>query len=317
MENNYSHFAHRLCEYFPCHAMWKETGRDETEFNCLFCYCPLYLRENCPGNPSYFVDRTGQRIKDCSQCIFPHLPENYEKVLQCLTSQEELIHIESTELDERIRMRMEESCRFQEMETEAAKQQRQEANLIYEKFLKHRSIDILLHPFDRSCVGRTAFRFGTEEISCSVLERIETDWIQQGYLYAFHAPMLRLQGEELTLLQQFYIESWQIAMLDAARDWLQEYLARRHSVRKQAYVTDSFGPGFYGMQMDALEKLCNCLDLKRAGIALTENGNLKPLKSIVGLHLVSDRDVAPVIRDCSSCLGNLGGCTLCRRGGGR
>ena len=35
--NNYSFFNHKECEYFPCH----ETAHPE-EFNCLFCYCPLY-----------------------------------------------------------------------------------------------------------------------------------------------------------------------------------------------------------------------------------------------------------------------------------
>lgn len=37
MSENYKYFAHRECEYFPCHA-----GADADDFNCLFCYCPLY-----------------------------------------------------------------------------------------------------------------------------------------------------------------------------------------------------------------------------------------------------------------------------------
>ena len=35
---NYKFFSHRECEYFPCHK-----GADPERFNCLFCYCPLYL----------------------------------------------------------------------------------------------------------------------------------------------------------------------------------------------------------------------------------------------------------------------------------
>ena len=34
---NYSFMQNRDCEYFPCHA-----GVSEEDFNCLFCYCPLY-----------------------------------------------------------------------------------------------------------------------------------------------------------------------------------------------------------------------------------------------------------------------------------
>ena len=39
-------FQNRECRYFPCH-----TGVPEEEFNCLFCYCPLYtLGRKCGGN---------------------------------------------------------------------------------------------------------------------------------------------------------------------------------------------------------------------------------------------------------------------------
>ena len=36
-ERHYAFFQNRDCEYFPCH----ETKHPE-DFNCLFCYCPLY-----------------------------------------------------------------------------------------------------------------------------------------------------------------------------------------------------------------------------------------------------------------------------------
>ena len=42
-------------------------GVREEEFNCLFCYCPLYRHPNCRGS---FVLRDG--IKDCSYCLLPH-----------------------------------------------------------------------------------------------------------------------------------------------------------------------------------------------------------------------------------------------------
>lgn len=72
MEDKYRFFAHRECEFFPCHP-----GADPDRFNCLFCYCPLYcLGKNCGGN--FTVLENG--IKDCSGCLFPHIPENYQAV---------------------------------------------------------------------------------------------------------------------------------------------------------------------------------------------------------------------------------------------
>ncbi|MEE1158282.1 MAG: cysteine-rich small domain-containing protein, partial [Atopobiaceae bacterium] len=52
------------CAYFPCHA-----DVDEAEFNCLFCYCPLYaLGPQCGGDFTY----TDAGIKDCSSCTRLH-----------------------------------------------------------------------------------------------------------------------------------------------------------------------------------------------------------------------------------------------------
>ena len=80
MNEHYKYFCNRECEYFPCH---KTESSDD--FNCLFCYCPLYLKEHCPGKPEWI--KAGERkIKDCSNCTFPHQTENYETVIRILTN---------------------------------------------------------------------------------------------------------------------------------------------------------------------------------------------------------------------------------------
>ncbi|NMC56178.1 MAG: metal-binding protein [Eubacteriaceae bacterium] len=58
----YSFFQNKDCEYFPCH---KNIAPED--FNCLFCYCPLYFTK-C-GKDYKII---GGNIKDCSDCIFPH-----------------------------------------------------------------------------------------------------------------------------------------------------------------------------------------------------------------------------------------------------
>lgn len=73
---SYRFFSNKKCEFFPCH----ET-EDLEEFNCLFCYCPLYsLGEKCGGNPVFLENG----IKDCSQCVFPHKKQNYDRVINAL-----------------------------------------------------------------------------------------------------------------------------------------------------------------------------------------------------------------------------------------
>lgn len=72
-KRKYSFFQHKECEYFPCHKV-----KNAEEFNCLFCYCPLYaLGSKCGGNFSY----TENGIKDCGNCTIPHTKGEYEYVL--------------------------------------------------------------------------------------------------------------------------------------------------------------------------------------------------------------------------------------------
>ncbi len=70
--SSYRFFQNRECTFFPCHA-----GADADSFNCMFCYCPLYtLGETCGGN-FHWLDNG---IKDCSDCLLPHLPEGYDVI---------------------------------------------------------------------------------------------------------------------------------------------------------------------------------------------------------------------------------------------
>ena len=61
MENSYRFFENRDCAYFPCH-------KGLEHFNCLFCY----------------IEMNGKRVKDCTDCIFPHRPENYDNIMALL-----------------------------------------------------------------------------------------------------------------------------------------------------------------------------------------------------------------------------------------
>ncbi len=80
MKNSFKFFNNKDCEYFPCH---KVSNNDE--FNCLFCYCPLYLKKECVGNPKYLENG----IKDCSGCLVPHQPQNYDLIIKAFYTRED------------------------------------------------------------------------------------------------------------------------------------------------------------------------------------------------------------------------------------
>ena len=73
-EGGTSFFTNRSCKSFPCHDV------PEAEFNCMFCYCPLYDYDDCGGN--YVWNDKG--IKNCKNCAFPHFRDNYPKVIKKL-----------------------------------------------------------------------------------------------------------------------------------------------------------------------------------------------------------------------------------------
>ena len=75
----YKCFKNGDCEFFPCHK-----GINEEEFNCIFCFCPLYSKgTECGG--SYTLLENG--VKDCSHCPLPHNGESgYDWVLKRLLS---------------------------------------------------------------------------------------------------------------------------------------------------------------------------------------------------------------------------------------
>lgn len=75
---SYRYFENRSCEYYPCHKSDK--------INCLFCFCPLYLVNDCGGNCSYIKDKNGREIKDCSECMLPHTPDGYDYIIKKLGS---------------------------------------------------------------------------------------------------------------------------------------------------------------------------------------------------------------------------------------
>ena len=70
---HFAFYTNKECEYYPCHPV-----PEGTEFNCLFCYCPLYmLGRKCGGNFTYLESG----VKDCSK--WPGTPPPGELWIYC------------------------------------------------------------------------------------------------------------------------------------------------------------------------------------------------------------------------------------------
>lgn len=310
--NSYRFFQNRECEFFPCHEV-----QDEVAFNCLFCYCPLYLDDNCIGSPEYIITGRGQRIKDCSSCLVVHSPEMYDKVIAHLRRQDEIIRVDLRKMKSLLMDRLFKITHINDMDEDMRAEHRQVADRVVNGIMtgslatvsNPMEVSVLLQPFAGECVHKGYLEFGNKKIECNVLEQIDTAGVEKGYLYAFHAPDVDLESAG-SVLEQYYMETFQVACMDVIRGWIQGYLERKNSVYEKKYCSPSFGPGYYGMGMDAVPELLGLMDASQVGVSW--NGErMSPKMSLVGAYLIAGEDVFEIDSDCRDCIGQSGGCEFC------
>ena len=310
--NSYRFFQNRDCKFFPCHEV-----QDEDDFNCLFCYCPLYLDDNCIGSPEYIITGRGQRIKDCSSCLVVHSPEMYDKVIAHLRRQDEILRVDLRKMKSLLMDRLFQITHINDMDEDMRAEHRLLADRVVDRIMtgslatvsNPMKVSVLLQPFAGECVHKGYLEFGSKKIECNVLEQIDTAGVEKGYLYAFHAPDVDLESAG-SVLEQYYMEAFQVACMDVIRGWLQGYLERKNSVYEKMYCSPSFGPGYYGMGMDAVPELLGLMDASQVGVSW--NGEcMSPKMSLVGTYLIAGEDVFAVDSDCRGCIGQSGGCEFC------
>lgn len=310
--NSYRFFQNKECKFFPCHEV-----QDEDDFNCLFCYCPLYLDDNCIGSPEYIITGRGQRIKDCSSCLVVHSPEMYDKVIAHLRRQDEILRVDLRKMKSLLMDRLFQITHVNDMDEDMRAEHRQVADRVVNGIMtgslatvsNPMEVSVLLQPFAGECVHKGYLEFGNKKIECNVLEQIDTAGVEKGYLYAFHAPDVDLESAG-SVLEQYYMETFQVACMDVIRGWIQGYLERKNCVYEKKYCSPSFGPGYYGMGMDAVPELLGLMDASQVGVSW--NGErMSPKMSLVGAYLIAGEDVFEVDFDCRDCIGQSGGCEFC------
>ena len=310
--NSYRFFQNRECKFFPCHEV-----QDEDDFNCLFCYCPLYLDDNCIGSSEYIITGRGQRIKDCSSCLVVHSPEMYDEVIAHLRRQDEILCVDLRKMKSTLMDRLFQITHINDMDEDMRAEHRQVADRVVDRIMtgslatvsNPMEVSVLLQPFAGECVHKGYLEFGSKKIECNVLEQIDTAGVEKGYLYAFHAPDVDLESAG-SVLEQYYMEAFQVACMDVIRGWIQGYLERKNSVYEKKYCSPSFGPGYYGMGMDAVPELLGLMDASQVGVSW--NGEcMSPKMSLVGTYLIAGEDVFAVDSDCIDCIGQRGGCEFC------
>lgn len=180
---------------------------------------------------------------------------------------------------------------------------------IWAKCFSGGQLQILTGNFGRECIDteNKKYRLAGQKFTCHLLEQTEISAVTGGILYLFHAP--EVDTGEMDPLDCFYAECWQIALLDAARLWLEQFLRRQ--LPAGSHLSGSFGPGFFGMEVEAVAAIVGALGGEQIGVSLLPDGMMEPAKSLAGLFLAATQPFRMPSGDCMACRGTSH-CRMCR-----
>jgi len=190
-------------------------------------------------------------------------------------------------------------------------------------------IDIraVVSSFDDARIDGTSIAAGGVRFSCSAFEQVDPDAVRR--VFAFILTVGEMDLASASLIDLFYADAWGTAYADAGRDLLRMELAgsadpgsdegsdEGRDEGRGRYISDSFGPGFYGMDLQQLEKFFVLLDAGSIGVRLTGSACMLPLKSCAGFYIMTDRPGALPPDGCRSCLSPGKSCSYCRAGAGK
>lgn len=151
---------------------------------------------------------------------------------------------------------------------------------------------------------------GDVEIMCNGFSRIKAEHIRNVYMCVITAGEWYL-ADAIKARYQVYMDTWGTAFVDGTKTVFEEDL--KELLKEGEYLSDPFGPGYYGMPASDTHKFAKLLDMKSLGVEVRESGIMVPLKSMAAIYLVTDNENVLPPMACSECFGRLEGCKYCKK----
>ncbi len=150
---------------------------------------------------------------------------------------------------------------------------------------------------------------------CNAFERISSSTVKGVFVYLLTLGPLVLP--KLNMLQELYVDYWALSYLDGGRRLLENSLFEDMETMEQYngrnfQISYSYGPGFYGMDLEQMKDLFAILDGSKIGLKVNREGMIHPLKSCGGIYLVVDSSYEAPEDACLKCIGNPLGCCVCK-----
>lgn len=225
---------------------------------------------------------------------------------------DEVINIDKEILEDKVIKYFCEACRF-DMEKEKYKKMLNNALDIREKILDKIEVKAVISYFEKDQLSGRKLTLNDIVFNCNAFELLNNDNIKGIYAYILTAGDVYIEDD--SVLNMFYADTWGTAYVDAGRDYIREkikYNCQEINEEDKIFISDSFGPGYYGMNTDQIFKFFEVLDGKKIDTKLTKNGMILPLKSCTGIYIATNDEKQLPKVDCKECISNPGGCQFCR-----
>lgn len=184
---------------------------------------------------------------------------------------------------------------------------------IRERILDRINVRAVLSKVSSTGFSGNALSVNGIQLICDTFEDLDLSKIREVYLYILTAGAVELLDEPI--MDQLYSEFWGTSYVDAGRDYLRQKLLeeyrQRHENHQDVSISDSFGPGYFGMEMQEMEKFFQVLPAEKVSVSLKSSNLLLPLKSCAGLYVIGEGNMQMPCIDCGACLGTLTGCQFC------
>ena len=184
-----------------------------------------------------------------------------------------------------------------------------QAHVVREHLRTQMDIRAAVRFFESPVLLGDALQLDDATLYCSAFEQIPADAVKGAFVYLLTIGETNIE-EETDILTELYHDIWGTTYVGAALEVLRRDLLNG-LLDSGLHLSESFGPGYYGMELEEGRKLYGLMDKSLIGVLQKTSGLLVPEKSCLGLMLVYDRGDIKMPGACEKCLGARGGCQFC------
>ena len=180
--------------------------------------------------------------------------------------------------------------------------------------LKGIDINALVAFYGPEVFEDSIIRIDDIKLQCNYFSQIPKEAVEGVYFYMLTAGECLFSSEE-NIMDFLYADIWGTNYVDAGihvltEDYIKKDMRERFA-EKDVYLSEEFGPGYFGMPVIETKKFFSVMDGGLINVRVKESGLMIPQKTCAGLYLVYNRDDIKAELSCMQCYGNAAGCQFC------